>query len=99
MIDFFSDAYDKLEYPLLFTDNAKANPKFFARTKFVGKHNKMFTDFHELCNLAKKEDEFWKKNKLGSAYSPCPSSLMADYKCPIKECEQEKCAIHWSLCN
>ena len=99
MFRFFSETYDELEYPLLFTNNGNANPKFFARTKFVGEHNKMFTDFHELCNLAQTEDDFWTRNDLGSDYNPCPSTLMEEYSCPIEDCNQEKCAIHWSLCN
>ena len=94
----FSDAYDTLEYPLLFTDNDKANPKFFARTVFPGAKRLIFSNFREICSLTKTKDQEWKKNNLGPEYSPCPSSLMEEYACPVNGCNEEKCAIHWSLC-
>ena len=95
----FSDKYSTLEYPLLFTDNEKANPKFFARTKFPGAKRLIFSNFREICQLTKTDDADWKKNKLGSEYNPCPSPLMEDYKCPYDGCNEGKCNIHWSLCN
>ena len=83
----------------MFTDNDKANPKFFARTKFPGARRLTFTNFRELCSLTKTEDEVWTQNNLGTEYSPCPSTLMKEYSCPIEGCDPKKCAIHWSLCN
>ena len=95
----FSDNYSTLEYPLLFTDNEKANPKFFARTKFPGAKRLIFSNFREICQMTKTDDADWKKNKLGSEYNPCPSTLMEEYTCPYDGCNDEKCNIHWSLCN
>ena len=95
---YVSDNYDALEYPLLFTDNEKANPKFFARTKFPLSQRLMFSNFHEICQLTKTKDEDWRKNRVGSEFNPCPTRFMEDYKCPFDECDPDKCAIHWSLC-
>ena len=99
MFIYFTEKYDEFEYPLLFTDNDKANPKFFARTNLPGSHRLVCTNFRELCNWAQAEDQFWIRNDLGPEYTPCPSALMEPYSCPIEGCDPEKCAIHWSLCN
>jgi len=92
------ESFDTLTYPLTFTDNDKANPRFFARTKLPGQFRLSFIDFRKLCQMTQTGDDVWVKNDLGPDYNPCPPELM-DYSCPVDGCDQDKCSIHWSLCK
>ena len=96
---FFAANLDTLQYPLLFTDNDKANPRFFARTRLQGARRLSFHTLRDICQNTKIEEEQWIKNDLGEQYNPCPTELMKEYTCPIDGCSEDKCAIHWTLCN
>ena len=95
----FAANLDTLQYPLLFTDNDKANPRFFARTRLQGARRLSFHTLRDICQNTKIEEEQWIKNDLGEQYNPCPTELMKEYTCPIDGCSEDKCAIHWTLCN
>ena len=96
---FFAANLDTLHYPLLFTDNDKANPRFFARTRLQGARRLSFHTLRDICQNTKIEEEQWIKNDLGDQYNPCPTELMKEYTCPVDGCSEDKCAIHWTLCN
>ena len=95
----FVEEFDELSFPLAFTDNNKANPRFFARTALGGDLRLDFTTLREICNNTKLHDNQWIQNGLGVEYNPCPIMLMEEYTCPIDGCDMDKCAIHWTLCN
>lgn len=95
----FAANLDTLQYPLLFTDNDKANPRFFARTRLQGARRLSFHTLRDICQGTKIEEEQWIKNDLGDQYNPCPTELMKEYTCPIDGCSEDRCAIHWTLCN
>ena len=95
----FVENFNELSFPLIFTDNNKANPRFFARTALGGDLRLDFTTLREICNNTKLHDNQWIQNGLGVEYNPCPSMLMEEYTCPIDGCDMDKCAIHWTLCN